>query len=768
MTLIARRRLIVSGAVQGVGFRPFVYSLARSLGLAGTVANTPQGATVEIEGTISALDRFEQQLATDLPAPGRIDTMIRVELPVSGAAEFIITDSCVEGALTAEVLPDLATCDECLRELFDPNDRRYRYPFLNCTHCGPRVTIITSLPYDRANTTMREFALCPKCNAEYHDPADRRFHAQPIACPHCGPQLTLVIDRKPVAVRDNALRQAEAVLRSGGIVALKGIGGYQLLCDARDGRAIQRLRDRKNRPHKPLAVMFPTLQAVETACDVSPEARALLTSRQAPIVLLNSRRMLPDEIAPGLDTIGAMLPYTPLHHLLLADLAFPVVCTSGNVSGAPMIVDDAEALDEFAVIADAVLLHNRPIATPVDDSVVTVVNGEPLMLRRARGYSQAIVMKSPAPENGTLAVGPNQKVTVALCHNGAVSLSPHLGDADDLRTQRAIAAAVERLTTFHRTPPARVVRDLHPDYATSHMAQRYGLPTQQVQHHAAHVYAVLAETGYSGRALGLAWDGTGCGPDGTIWGSEAFRVVPGQPMEHVAQLAPFPLPGGDAAAREPRRSALGVLWSAFDGAPPVDALHFTESELRVLLRAIDRGVNSPRCTSMGRLFDAAASLLGLAQRCSFEGQAAMLLEAAARSHSTEEYYPYQVTYFTVGRRPSRWIMEWKSIVRGIMSDSRALPAGEAAAKFHNTLAEMVVSLARAVNEPTVILSGGCFQNKLLLERTTMRLKASGFEVLWPRVLPPNDGAIAIGQLAAAACGDVSLSVRSTAGDALLP
>lgn len=740
--------------MQGVGFRPFVYTLARSLGLTGTVANTPQGATVEIEGPADLLDQFEQRLTAELPAPGRVDAITRVELPATGAAAFVIIDSRVEGALTAEVLPDLATCDDCLRELYDPNDRRYRYPFLNCTHCGPRVTIVTGLPYDRTNTTMTAFVLCPECGAEYHDPSDRRFHAQPIACPRCGPQLTLVIDGADVARGDDALRRAEDVVRAGGIVALKGIGGYQLVCDARSGHAIQRLRDRKNRPHKPLAVMFATLADIEAACIVSTEARDLLTSPQAPIVLLDSRGTLPDEIAPGMDTVGAMLPYTPLHHLMMADLGFPVVCTSGNVSGAPMIVDDAEALDEFAPIADAMLLHNRPIATPVDDSVVTVVAGETLMLRRARGYSQAVAMKAHIPVSGTLAVGPNQKVTVALCHDGTISLSPHLGDADDIRTQQSIAKAIDHLIAFHRTPPAVVIRDLHPNYATSHMARNHGLPTQQVQHHAAHVYAVLAETGYSGRALGLAWDGTGYGLDGTIWGSEAFRVVPGQPMEHIAQLAPFPLPGGDAAAREPRRSALGALWAAFDGLPPTDLLQFTDSELRVLLRAIERSVNSPRCTSMGRLFDAAASLLGLAQTCSFEGQAAMLLESAARSVSTDKYYPFQVTYFTVGNRPSGWIMEWKSIVRGIMSDSRTLPAGEAAAKFHNTLAEMAVALARAADEPAVILSGGCFQNRLLLERTSTRLKASGFEVLWPHILPPNDGAIAIGQLAASACGDV--------------
>lgn len=754
MTTISRRRLIVTGAVQGVGFRPFVYTLARSLGLTGTVANTPQGAAVEIEGAADALGQFERRLAAELPAPGRVDTMSRVDLPATGAVEFVIIDSHVEGALTAEVLPDLATCDDCLRELFNPDDRRYRYPFLNCTHCGPRVTIVTGLPYDRANTTMRAFALCPECSAEYHDPSDRRFHAQPIACPRCGPQLTLMIDRKAAAHRDDALRQAGDIIRAGGIIALKGIGGYQLLCDARDGHAIQRLRDRKNRPHKPLAVMFPTLADVDSTCAVPPEARALLTSRQAPIVLLDSRGSLPDEIAPGLDTVGAILPYTPLHHLLMADLCFPVVCTSGNVSGAPMIIDDAEALDEFATIADAVLMHDRPIAAAVDDSVVTVVGGETLMLRRARGYAQAVALQAAVPSSGTLAVGPNQKVTVALSHDGVISLSPHLGDADDIRTQQSIAQAVDHLTAFHRTRPAVVVCDLHPDYATSHMARDYRQPIQRVQHHAAHVYAVLAETGFTGRALGLAWDGTGYGPDGTIWGSEAFRVVPGQPLEHVAQIAPFPLPGGDAAAREPRRSALGALWAAFDGAPPIDLLHFTASELRVLLRAVERGVNSPRCASMGRLFDAAAALLGLAQTCSFEGQAAMLLEAAARTVSTDEYYPFQVTSFTVDKAPVRWIMEWRPIIRGMMSDSQTRSAGEAAAKFHNTLAEMALAVARAADEPTVILSGGCFQNRLLLGRTTARLKASGFEVLWPHDLPPNDGAIAIGQLAASACGDV--------------
>lgn len=744
--MVERWRLSVGGQVQGVGFRPFVYRLAVELGLVGWVINAANGAVIEAQGERAGLERFISRLCAELPPHALIDRLDRqIVPPQSDRRAFAIRESDGGGAITARILPDLAVCPECLREMRDPADRRYRYPFINCTHCGSRYSIIEALPYDRPKTTMRAFTMCAACRDEYENPLDRRFHAQPIACPDCGPQLALWdASGQVVARRDDALRMAEDALRQGMIVAVKGLGGFQLLVDARDQAAVERLRDRKRRPDKPLAVMFPTLTEIERACVVSEAERDLLLSSAAPIVLLRQKpNALAPSIAPGLPYLGAFLPYTPLHHLLLDDLGFPVVATSGNCSGEPICIDEHEALSALKGIVDIFLVHDRPIARPVDDSVAMVAAGGVVMLRRARGYAPEPVALAGA--DGLIAVGAQQKNTVALAHRGNVFISQHLGEMDSAAGSALCKRTIAEWTRLYDLRPDQVVCDLHPDYRTTRIAEESGLPVLHVGHHAAHVLAVMAEHGLSAPALGAAWDGMGYGTDGTIWGGEWLRVTENS-VTRFAHLRPFPLPGGDKAAREPRRCALGALYAIYGRDFPHQQLDFTAPERDLLLNAMEKNINAPLTSSMGRLFDAAAALLGLIQRCTFEGQAAMLLEAAADGVETEELYPFQVTPVTNPDGTTRYIIEWKDVIAALCKES---DVGLAAAKFHNTLISMLTVIAQRAGERAVILSGGCCQNRRLLESAVKRLCAAGFTPYWASRIPPNDGGIALGQIAAA-------------------
>lgn len=741
-----RVRAEVRGTVQGVGFRPFAYRLAAGLGVTGWVMNTPGGAGLEVEGRPTAVDEFLRRLRRDCTPPCRIDAIEHTVADAVGYSSFEIRPSGSGGARAVCVPPDLATCAGCVRELFDPADRRHRYPFTNCAACGPRFTVVESLPYDRGRTTMRRFAMCERCRAEYENPGDRRFHAEPIACPDCGPHLELWdAAGQVVARRGEALHLAAEEIRRGRVVAVKGLGGVQLLCDARNEDAVTALRRRKGRDEKAFALMVPDLAAAVDLCAVSAAEDCLLASPEAPIVLLRRRPGdgVAGAVAPGNPALGVMLPYTPLHHLLLADLGFPVVATSGNRSDEPICTDERQAVTRLAGIADVFLVHDRPIARHVDDSVVRVVLGRELILRRARGYAPAPVpIGEPLPP--VLATGAHLKNTIALAIGNGVCLSQHLGDLDTPAAREAFRHAADDLPRLHAVRPVAVACDLHTDYASTRHARATGLPVVAVQHHFAHVLACLADNGVSGPALGVAWDGTGHGSDGTAWGGEFLRVA-GAGFERVAHLRTFRLPGGDRAAREPRRAALGVLHALFGSDGLTEHLPpgaFADAELALLRAALDRGVNAPLTSSAGRLFDAVASLVGLRQVGTFEGQAAAELEWAAEPVETDEVYPVPL---------DGAVIDWGPAVRAVLAEVAGfVPVDRIAARFHNTLTEAIAAVARRVGERRVALTGGCFQNVALLTRTVARLRADGFEPLWHRQVPPNDGGVALGQVIAAA------------------
>jgi hydrogenase maturation protein HypF len=751
----ASERVIVriGGAVQGVGFRPFIYRLAAEWGISGWVNNSAQGVVIDAEASRAQLERFLHNITMQKPPHALIRTFETDSVAPVGYTGFEIRHSDGAGAKTAIVLPDLATCPDCLREMLDPANRRYRYPFTNCTHCGPRFTIVQALPYDRPNTTMRAFAMCDDCRAEYENPLDRRFHAQPTACPTCGPQLALWDKQGTVLrVRDEALLVAAEALRQGRIVAVKGLGGFHLMVDARNEGAVGRLRTRKHREEKPLAVMYPSLESVQAACDVSPLEAEMLISSEAPIVLLaRTGGDLAENVAPCNPYLGVMLPYTPLHHLLMHELGFPVVATSGNLSGEPICIDEYEALERLSEIADLFLVHNRPIARHVDDSIVRVAAGREMVLRRARGYAP-LPVELPVDAPTLIAAGAHLKNTAAVASGRQAFLSQHIGDMDTPQAYEAYQRVIQDFNALYNLTPSAVACDLHPDYRSTQYAEAADLPIVRVQHHYAHVLSCMAENHLDAPVLGVSWDGTGYGTDGTIWGGE-FLLVDEHGFRRAAHLATFRLPGGDQAVKEPRRSALGLLYSIFGedvppDLPPVQS--FSNAELSVLKAALRKKINAPLTSSAGRLFDAVAALIGLRQRTSFEGQAAMELEFAAHGLKTDKCYPIAVTDITGEFTSVTHIMDVKLTVLGIIEDMRAgVPPGLIAAAFHNTLAELIVRAAQQVGEERVILTGGCFQNVTLLEGTINRLRGAGFQPYWHRTIPPNDGGIALGQVMAA-------------------
>ena len=767
-----RQRLLIQGAVQGVGFRPFIYRLAAEIGIQGWVINSAQGVLIEAEAPRASLELFKTQIEAQKPPHSIIQSIVVESIPVSGAmgaTPFEIRESASGGNRSTIILPDLATCPDCLREMFDPTNRRYHYPFTNCTHCGPRYSIIERLPYDRPNTTMRGFTLCPACRAEYENPLDRRFHAQPNACPVCGPQLSLWdVNGHEIAARDEALRVAAEAIRWGAIVALKGIGGFQLLVDARNPYAVQRLRQRKQRPDKPFAVMVPTLEQVYTFCEVSSAEADLLRSSEAPIVLLErieNREQRVDGldcsplsficslVSPGNPNLGVMLPYTPLHHLLMAELGFPIVATSGNLSGEPICTDEREALTRLHGIADVYLVHNRPVARPVDDSVSRIVLDTENILRRARGYAPLpVTLSAPAPV--MIAVGAHLKNTVAVSVGAQVFVSQHIGDLETPEAVSAFQHVLKDLQGLYDQPPALVACDLHPDYRSTLLAQelaaQYNAPLVPVQHHYAHVLACMAEHHLSAPVLGVAWDGTGYGADGTIWGGE-FLTIDEQSFTRSAHLRPFRLPGGEQAIREPRRIALGLLLEIFgESLPETPQLGFTPSERTLLKAAWQRQINAPLTSSMGRLFDGISSLIGIRQKVSFEGQAAMELEFVCQDVNTDRCYPINMAHVTTGEVPGPVIIDWSLMVEDILKDlALNISTAEIAAAFHNTVIEMIVMMAQQQKIEQVVLSGGCFQNKRLLEGSIQRLQAAGFQPFWSHKIPANDGGIALGQIAAA-------------------
>lgn len=774
---LGRTRLAVRGAVQGVGFRPFVYRLATDLGLHGWVSNSNQGVFIEVEGPATVREAFLLRLERERPPRSFIQSLEAVHLDPAGYSGFAIRPSESGGEPTALVLPDIATCADCLREVLDPSNRRHRYPFTNCTHCGPRFSIIEALPYDRPHTSMRRFRMCRACQAEYEDPADRRFHAQPNACPDCGPRLELWdAAGRTLAGGDEALVTAARALGEGSVVAVKGLGGFHLMVRAEDEGAVRRLRERKHREEKPLAVMGATLERVRDWCEVNPLEARLLESPEAPIVLLRRRTggspTVAPVVAPRNPYLGVMLPYTPLHHLLLREVGGPLVATSGNLSDEPICTDEQEAQRRLAGVADLFLVHDRPIVRHVDDSIVRVVLGREMVMRRARGYAPLPVRVREALPT-VLAVGAHLKNTVALARGAEVFLSQHIGDLETVAALEAFRRVIADLGRLYGMKPEQLAADAHPDYLSSRHARESGQPVVSVQHHYAHVLACMAENDVPAPLLGVAWDGTGFGLDGTVWGGEFLRVT-AQGVERVAHLRPFRLPGGDQAVKEPRRSAVGLLYAQFGEAvferTDLAALRaFKPAARRTLAQMLRQGVNAPLTSSAGRLFDAVASLLDLRQEAGFEGQAAMDLEFAIEPGDSDDDYPVQLDAVAAGpengrdrppcsdqpggqafSRPSvTHVVDWGPLVTGILTDlAAAQPVWEIAAKFHNTLAACIVAVARQIGEPRVMLTGGCFQNRGLLERTVIRLRTAGFHPYWHQRVPPNDGGIALGQAVA--------------------
>jgi hydrogenase maturation protein HypF len=723
-----RLRVTLRGAVQGVGFRPFVYRLATEMGLSGWVLNSSAGLVVEVEGPGDLLVEFEQRLERERPKASVITVHESEWIPLEASTAFEIHASDADTGKTVNVLPDLATCPECEAELLDPKNRRFRYPFTNCTNCGPRYTIVVDIPYDRPNTTMRDFVLCPKCREEYENPANRRFHAQPNACPVCGPKL------------DGTVKDTAAALLRGEIVALKGIGGFQLLADARQASAVARLRQRKHREEKPFALMMPSLEVARAYCETSPAEVELLESQAAPIVLMRpkSGTDIAWNVAHCSPYLGVMLPYSPLHHLLMRECPFPLIATSGNLSDEPIAITNEEAATRLKGIADHFLMHNRPIVRPCDDSVVRLTRGRAGILRRARGYAPlGIRVHQSLPP--VLAVGGHLKNTVAIAVGQDVFVSQHIGDLDTLEARGAFERAVADLCRLYSFTPELIACDLHPDYASTQWAERSGLPLLRVQHHQAHVAACAAENGIDRPYLGVSWDGTGYGLDGAIWGGEFFRVESNQ-FERIAHLRSFGLPGGDTAVREGWRSAASLLFEVFgkDAPVPQFAAHSdgnTRYDPVAIRNMLAHGVNVVPTTSVGRLFDAVASIAGIAQQNRFEGQAAMLLENEIGSLHTEEAYRLEDG-------------DWASLISAVVTDmqaGRAIPL--IAAKFHNALVNWIVGVATKVKEKDVVLSGGVFQNRYLTERAAEKLEQQGFVVHTHRQVPPNDGGISLGQAA---------------------
>ncbi len=765
-TDMCRRRFVVAGVVQGVGFRPFVHRLAGELGLSGFVGNDALSVFAEVQGPGVAITEFERRLRTDAPPMSIITDVAHRSVPACDETGFRIVESIERDGLRTLVSPDVATCDRCLTELFDRADRRYRHPFITCTDCGPRFTIMRDVPYDRPATTMAGFPMCAACAAEYTDVTDRRFHAQPIACPDCGPVLWFESAGDHVEGTDAALAAAQRALAAGAVVAVKGVGGYHLACRADDGDAVARLRARKARDQKPFALLVRDVSVAHRLADLDADEELALTGRPRPIVLLRRRLDAPidDSVAPGNPLLGLMLPYTPIHHLLLAavpgaDRPAPdlLVMTSANISDEPLCFDDVDAARRLPRLADAVLTHDRPIHVPCDDSVVRVVDGHELPIRRSRGYAPLpVALGHTLPP--TLGVGGELKNTCCIVDGDNAFCSAHIGDMGSTDTTRAFARAVEQLSTLHRLEPQVIAADAHPAYLTRAWAEQHGggpgePALQFVQHHHAHVVSLLADRGRLGRpVLGVAFDGTGYGDDGTVWGGEFLLLgTDSTAYRRVGHLRTVDLPGGDAAVRNPCRTALaylaasGVDWA--DDLPPVTAC--TPAERRAVAAQLASGAGTVPCSSMGRLFDAVAALIGVRHRIAYEAQAAIELEILAAG---------------VAAGGERWafglgadgVLDYGPVIRSIVAGLRAGTEPAALAyRFHVAVADAVVAVTSLLGldaDTPVGLTGGVFQNVLLLRECRQRLHASGLEVLTHREVPPNDGGLALGQAVIAALG----------------
>jgi hydrogenase maturation protein HypF len=750
---LARKKLGVTGLVQGVGFRPFVYRLARSHNLAGWVRNTSRGVEIEVEGPTASLDLFIRQLSEEAPALSRVEQVVSEEATPLAQRTFEILASESLAGTEAVIPPDVGLCSDCAREIRDPGDRRWGYPFTNCTNCGPRFTLIRQVPYDRPQTTMTVFEMCPACRREYEDPGDRRFHAEPTACPACGPHVWL--EYQDEVMEREVLPTAAGLLRDGKILAIKGLGGFHLACDAANDMAVRALRERKGRQDKPFALMVRDLEEAARVGEIGDLERSLLLSPERPIVLCRRRAGggISPLTAPGNNYLGLLLPYTPLH-LLLMDQAPPaLVMTSGNLSEEPLVFNNSEAREKLARLADAFLMHNRDIHVPCDDSVVRPrMGGTVIPLRRARGFvPQTVTLPLDAPE--ILGLGAEQKNTFCLAWGRTALLSQHIGDLDTLETFEYYQLAIRHFEALSRKHPRILAHDLHPHYLSSRYAwEQEGVELVAVQHHHAHVAACLAEDGRTDRCIGLALDGTGYGPDGTVWGGEVL-IADLTGFTRVGHLAPVHLPGGEAAIRNPARMAAAYLFAAYgddfrDMAEKL-GLHFPDLEWRVLHKQLSTGWHSPMTTSAGRLFDAVAAVTGICRQRTYEGQPALEVETAA-DPGEQGFYPAPVR-----RDGETLVLDTLALFRGIVSDHLAGQDKAAiAGRFHQSLSQGLTELCLSLRESTglnlIALSGGVFQNGLLLGHLKTRLAQQGFEVLTHRLVPPNDGGISLGQVAIAA------------------
>jgi hydrogenase maturation protein HypF len=744
---LPRQRFIIEGIVQGVGFRPFVYQAAERWRLAGWVLNDSRGVLIEAEGGEEELRGFLQTLQQGHPPLAAISRLQVSDLPATGEGGFVIRESCAEPLRLAQVTPDADLCRDCLTELFDPQDRRYRYPFINCTNCGPRYTIITAIPYDRPHTTMAVFTMCPDCQGEYDDPRSRRFHAQPNACPLCGPRLRLTDAAGASLEAAEPVIAAARLLRQGRIIAIKGLGGYHLAVDAGNAQAVQALRRRKGRDEKPFALMARDLSAVRLFAQCDEQEARLLQGVERPIVLLQRRpkEQLAAGIAPGNRYYGTMLPYTPLHHLLLAEGFEALVMTSANLSDEPMIYDDAEVYARLAGIADYVLLHDRRIHIRADDSIARVMAGRPLLLRRARGYVPRGLLL-PQAQPAVLALGAELKNTICFTRGDRAYLSQHIGDLKDAGAFNAFTESIDHLTDLLQVQPTVIAHDLHPDYLSSRHAETLPGRHLPVQHHHAHLASCLAENGLQGPAIGVIFDGSGYGSDGHVWGGE-FLVGDLRQVRRRGHFAYLPMPGGDAATKEPLRMTLSYLHRTYGRElPPLPQLTAIPTrELHLYWQMLEKGINAPLTSSCGRLFDAVAALCGLRHRVSYEGQAALELEMVAAAQDAGAGYP-----FAVSDEEGMLVVEFTPLIRAIVNDLlQGVAVPVISFRFHQGLAQAVSIVCQRLRASCgltqVALSGGVFQNRLLTELTMRLLAAQGFTVITHSLVPPNDGGVAFGQ-----------------------
>jgi hydrogenase maturation protein HypF len=746
-----RLRINISGVVQGVGFRPFIYRLAQELLLNGYVLNDASGVLIEAEGEEEILNTLLVRIEKEKPVNSKILGLQFSFLEDAGFEEFEIRQSSENGPKGASVLPDISVCGDCLEEVKDPKDRRFLYLFTNCTNCGPRYTIINSLPYDRKKTSMKDFSMCPDCSVEYTSPTDRRFHAQPNACHVCGPWLSLYDNYgKLICQREDAFERAVNLIRRGHIVAVKGIGGYHLICDALNNESVQRLREKKNREERPLAVMFPDIESVKSETDINLLEERAINSVEKPIVIVKKREgtSIAEAVSPENGTVGAFLPYTPLHYIILKKLRKPVVATSGNMTDEPIARDDKDAFERLSNIAEYTLSHNREIVRRCDDSVIRVISGKQVPIRRSRGFVPVPVILPFRLSKPVLALGPQMNNTITLGIDNKAFISQHIGDLDNPLAVEFFEDTVRDFLKFFDVKPKVVVSDMHPGYYSTRFGEKhYGDRLIKVQHHFAHTLSCMADNDIPGNteAIGFAFDGTGYGTDGTIWGSEVL-IVSEEGYRRVCHLRPFRLPGGDKSVKEPCRTAFSILFDTFgDEAAKLDFSHLTEKEKAFFMNMIRNNINSPLTTGMGRLFDGISSMIGLKHKVSYHAQAAVLLEQTALRSGETGSYPFRI---------DEGVIDYREMIRKITDDLQDdMPREIIARKFHNTVTDIIINISESIKKDTgivrVALSGGVFQNSILLENVNLKLKERGFIPLMHQNVPSNDGGISLGQIVAA-------------------